>query len=113
MKHNKKRLTPKQYLINRQAAKDTFKTDVWLYENGIYLSNWAVGDKEVFQAAKLVTETLRKFRHLLDSEENTLLDSYMLKIHNPIKRNKITKKQSYQVMNISKKIKRLAAKLGY
>jgi len=112
MKYRKKKLTPKQYLINRQSAKDTLSTDIWMYENGIYLKNLAVGSAEVFQAVKLANQTLRQYKHFVGVEQADLLRSFLYRAQCPKKRIKITLGQSYRVMNLTKKIKRLAGKLG-
>ncbi len=112
MKYKKKKLTPKQYLINRQSAKDTFATQVWMHQNGVLLQNLEVGSVEVFQAAKLANEVLRQYGYLIGAEQAKLLISFLNKAQNPKARIKITQGQSYKILNLTKKIKRLAGKVG-
>jgi len=110
--NKKKRLTAKQYLIARQSAKDTVKTDIWMLQNGVLLENLAVGSVEVFQAAKLANQVLKKYHYLLGADQADLLGDFLNRAYCPQKRTKITLGQSYKVMNLTKKIKRLAGKVG-
>ena len=112
MKYKKKILTPKQYLINRQSGRDSLKTDVWMHQNGVLLQKLEVGSVEVFQAAKLANEVLRQYRYLVGADQAELLFSFLDKAHNPKTRIKITQGQSYRILNLTKKIKRLAGKVG-
>lgn len=112
MNYKKKKLSPKQYLINRQSGRDSLQTDFWMHQNGVLLQNLAVGSIEIFQAAKLANEVLRQYRYLVGADQAVLLLSFLNKAHNPKTRIKITQGQSYKVMNLTKKIKRQAGKVG-
>lgn len=81
-------------------------------QNGVFLQNLEVGSVEVFQAAKLANEALRQYRYLVDANQTELLSSFLNKAHNPKTRIKITQGQSYKILNLTKKIKRLAGKVG-
>lgn len=83
-----------------------------MHQNGVLLLSLDVGSIEVFQAAKLAHEVLRQYRYLVGADQAKALISFLNKAHNPKARIKITQGQSYKILNLTKKIKRLAGKIG-
>ena len=87
-----------------QAAEK--KTNKWLAEHGVSLS--ALNEATVWQlqAQKAATNLLKEKIHFLTEQEQNFLMNFALAMMHKKSRKKITSSQTYQVLNICKKINR-------
>ncbi len=92
--------------LNKQHLKDEQLANDWLKENGI--TNRLFMEVQVFQlqAYKTATNILKHNVELLKNNEYELLTSYCKKMLNSKQRNNITKRNTYQILNIGTRINR-------
>ena len=98
--------------MNKQDYNQTQITNNWLKQNGVNVAHIYVGTKELFQAQKLATHTLKEHGYLLQNNQAAKLNNFLQATRNYQKRNKITQGQCFKVMNIAKQAQRLSAKLN-
>jgi hypothetical protein len=82
------------------------KTNIWLADNGVSLS--ALTDATIWQlqAQKAASNLLKEKSHFLTELEHCLLMNYALAMMHKKSIKKITSSQTYQVLNLCKKINR-------
>ena len=92
--------------LNVQHLKDEQLSNEWLKENGI--TNRLFNETQVFQlqAYKTATNILKHNVEHLKTNEYELLTSYCKRMLNSKQRNSITKRNTYQILNISTRINR-------
>jgi hypothetical protein len=105
----KDRLTHKQREIIYKQRQDSAAATQWLKSQGIKDDHLHIGIKEMFEAAKLATNTLKHNGRLLSAEEAQTLNRFLLRTGKK-SRSKITQGQCWTVMNIAKAAVRRAAK---
>jgi len=87
-------------------------TDDWLRKNGINVAHIYAGTKELFQATKLATATLKNWGYLLVQNQAHSLNQFLVATRMVSTRNKITQGQCFKVMNIAKQAQRKSAKFN-
>ena len=92
--------------LNKQHLKDEQLANDWLKENGI--TNRLFNEAQVFQlqAYKTATNILKHNVELLKTNEYEQLTSYCKRMLNSRQRNSITKRNTYQILNIGTRINR-------
>jgi hypothetical protein len=92
--------------LNKQHLKDEQLANDWLKENGI--TNRLFMEVQVFQlqAYKTATNILKHNVELLKTNEYEQLTSYCKRMLNSRQRNSITKRNTYQILNIGTRINR-------
>ena len=98
--------------MNKNDFHQTQITNNWLKQNGVNVAHIYAGTKELFQAQKLATQTLKEHGALLQNNQAAKLNNFLEATRNYQKRNKITQGQCFKVMNIAKQAQRLCAKLN-
>jgi len=89
-----------------KTLKNQQKTAQWLLANGISTAQFEKADIWLLQAQKTVFYLLKhKIELLSETQKDALMDFYYCANHSQ-KRNSITKRQTYEVMNLGKKLKR-------
>jgi hypothetical protein len=92
--------------LNKLHIKEEQTANNWLKENGI--TNRLFNEAQVFQlqAYKAATNILQHNVELLKNNEYEELTSYCTAMLNSKQRNSITKRNTYQILNISTRINR-------
>ena len=92
--------------LNKLHIKEEQTANNWLKENGI--TNRLFNEVQVFQlqAYKTATNILKHNVELLKNGEYELLTSYCKAILSSRQRNSITKRNTYEILNISTRINR-------
>ena len=92
--------------LNKLHIKEEQTANNWLKENGI--TNRLFNEVQVFQlqAYKTATNILKHNVELLKNGEYEQLISYCKAILNSRQRNSITKRNTYEILNISTRINR-------
>ena len=92
--------------LNKLHIKEEQTANKWLKENGI--TNRLFNEVQVFQlqAYKTATNILKHNVELLKNGEYEQLISYCKAILNSKQRNSITKRNTYQILNIGTRINR-------
>ena len=92
--------------LNKQHLKDEQLANNWLIDNGI--TNRLFMEVQVFQlqAYKTATNILKHNVELLKTNEYEQLTSYCKRMLNSKQRNSITKRNTYQILNIGTRINR-------
>jgi hypothetical protein len=89
-----------------KTLKNEQKTAKWLKDNGISEAQFKTDDIWLLQAQKSATALLKKQIDLLnDKQQNTLMNFCYMAMNSNTRKN-ITKRMSYEVLNISKQLKR-------
>jgi hypothetical protein len=98
-------MNPITSLSRRDQAAEK-KTNKWLADNGVGLS--ALTDATIWQlqAQKAASNLLKEKIHFLTELEQNFLMNYALAMMHKKSRKKITSSQTYQVLNLCKKINR-------
>ena len=89
--------------------KDTIaqqKTADWLNSNGISEKQFSTDNIWILQATKTANNLLKKHIDKLNGQEQTLLMNFCFVMMDSRQRHTITKRMSYAVMNINKKVRR-------
>jgi hypothetical protein len=97
------------YKETNKNHKDTVaqqKTADWLKENGICEKQFSIDNIWILQATKTANNLLKKHIDKLNEQEQTLLMNFCFVMMDSIQRHTITKRMSYAVMNINKKVRR-------
>jgi len=92
--------------INKQHLKDEQIANNWLIDNGITQTLFNKVQAFQLQAYKAATNILKHNVELLKNNEYEELTSYCSVILNSKQRNSITKRNTYQILNISTRINR-------
>jgi len=92
--------------LNKQHLKDEQLTNDWLKANGITQTLFNKVQVFQLQAYKTATNVLKHNVELLTDKEKILLMNYCTAMLNSKQRNSITKRNTYQILNISKRINR-------
>ena len=92
--------------LNKLHIKEEQTANNWLKENGI--TNRLFMEVQVFQlqAYKTATNILKHNVELLKTNEYEQLTSYCKRMLNSRQRNSITKRNTYQILNIGTRINR-------
>ena len=92
--------------LNKLHIKEEQTANNWLKENGI--TNRLFNEAQVFQlqAYKTATNILKHNVELLKNGEYEQLTNYCKAILNSRQRNSITKRNTYEILNISTRINR-------
>ena len=89
-----------------KTLKNEQKTAQWLLANGISTAQFEKTDISILQAQKTAFYLIKHKAELLSAEQkHALMDFYYCANHSQ-KRRSITKSQTYEVMNLGKKLKR-------
>ena len=89
-----------------KTLKNEQKTAQWLLANGINTTQFEKTDIWLLQAQKTAFYLLKhKIELLSEAQKDTLMDFYYCANHSQ-KRSSITKRQTYEIMNLGKKLKR-------
>jgi len=89
-----------------KTLKNEQKTAKWLFANGISTAQFEKTDMWLLQAQKTAFYLLKhKIELLSEAQKDALMDFYYCANHSQ-KRSSITKCQTYEVINLSKKLKR-------
>jgi hypothetical protein len=89
-----------------KTLKNEQKTAQWLLANGISITQFEKTDIWLLQAQKTAFYLLKHKTELLsEAQKDALMEFYYCANHNQ-KRSSITKRKTYEVMNIGKKLKR-------
>jgi hypothetical protein len=94
-----------QYQIRVSALRDTQATDAWLKQRGLDATTFATTDALHLKAQAAAKRTLgidseHKQLELLDSKHAILLNDYLKCMRNKRKRERLSDKRAYQVLNI-------------
>ena len=92
--------------LNKQHLKDEQIANNWLIDNGITQTLFNKVQAFQLQAYKAATKILKHNVELLKNNEYEELTSYCKAILNSKQRNSITKRNTYQILNISTRINR-------
>ena len=92
--------------LNAQHLKDEQLTNDWLKANGITQTLFNKVQVFQLQAYKQATNILKHNFELLTDKEKDLLINYCAAMLNSRQRNSITKRNTYQILNISTRINR-------
>jgi hypothetical protein len=92
--------------LNKQHLKDEQIANNWLIDNGITQTLFNKVQVFQLQAYKAATNILKHNVELLKNGEYEQLTSYYNAILNSKQRNSITKRNTYQILNISTRINR-------
>ena len=92
--------------LNAQHLKDEQLTNDWLKANGITQALFNKVQVFQLQAYKQATNILKHNFELLTDKEKDLLINYCAAMLNSRQRNSITKRNTYQILNISTRINR-------
>ena len=92
--------------LNAQHLKDEQLTNDWLKANGITQTLFNKVQVFQLQAYKQATNILKHNVELLTDKEKDLLMNYCTTMLNSRQRNSITKRNTYQILNISTRINR-------
>ena len=92
--------------INKQHLKDEQIANNWLIDNGITQTLFNKVQAFQLQAYKAATNILKHNVELLKNNEYEELTSYCTAMLNSKQRNSITKRNTYQILNISTRINR-------
>ena len=97
------------YKETNKNHKDTVaqqKTADWLNSNGISEQQFSTDNIWLLQATKTANNLLKKHIDKLNEQEQTLLMNFCFVMMDSRQRHTITKRISYAVMNINKKVRR-------
>jgi hypothetical protein len=95
-----------------KTLKNEQKTEEWLLANGISAAQFEKTDIWLLQAQKTAFYLLKhKIELLSEAQKDLLMDFYYCANHSQ-KRSSITKRQTYEVMNLGKKLKRAEFKVN-
>lgn len=97
--------------LNAQHLKDEQLANEWLKANGISQRLFIKTQGFQLQAYKTATNILKHNVNLLKTNEYELLTSYCKRMLNSRQRNSITKRNTYQILNIGTRINRHIRKL--
>ena len=92
--------------LNKQHIKDEQIANNWLIDNGITQTLFNKVQVFQLQAYKTATNILKHNVELLKNGEYELLTSYCKAILSSRQRNSITKRNTYEILNISTRINR-------
>jgi len=92
--------------LNAQHLKDEQLTNDWLKSNGITQTLFNKVQVFQLQAYKQATNILKHNFELLTDKEKDLLMNYCTAMLNSRQRNSITKRNTYQILNIGTRINR-------
>ena len=92
--------------LNKQHLKDEQLANNWLIDNGITQTLFNKVQVFQLQAYKAATNILKHNAELLKNNEYEQLTSYCKQMLNSRQRNSITKRNTYQILNISTRINR-------
>ena len=92
--------------LNKQHLKDEQLANNWLIDNGITQTLFNKVQVFQLQAYKAATNILKHNFELLTDKEKDLLINYCAAMLNSRQRNSITKRNTYQILNISTRINR-------
>jgi hypothetical protein len=98
--------------MNKNDFHQTQITNNWFAQNGVNVAHIYAGTKELFQAQKLATQTLKEHGKLLQHNQSVKLNNFLQATRSYKKRNKITQGQCFKILNIAKQAQRLCAKLN-
>lgn len=104
------KLTNNQWMINDNTRIANNITNSWLKQNGITAEVLNKVKIEVLQATKIATNILKSDDTIYLNETEALYIQLFLKTTKSGKRNKLTKKQCYDIVNISHYIERRKTK---
>ena len=110
MKYKKKRLTPKQFVINNQQKYDTKIADSLLKQNGLNPNTFAKLDLKVAQAKIAAHELEEKYSKYLSDEHIEKIKAFNRKVINSKKCHLLKPNAAYPILNLASKIKRQAYK---
>lgn len=94
------------YNIQRQTIKSEKQTKQWLKDNGLNNDYFADIKLHLAQAQQIATNLLKYHATLLGQNEAHSLNNFLLAIKNKKKRQKLSAKHAYKVMNIAKAVNR-------
>ena len=97
--------------MQQKDIKQRIQSDRWFTQNGINVAHIYAGTKELFEATKLATNTLKNFGCLLEQNQAHTLNNFLKATRTPKARDKITQGQCFKVMNITKQAQRKYSKL--
>ncbi len=92
--------------LNKQHLKDEQIANNWLIDNGITQTLFNKVQVFQLQAYKTATNILKHNVELLKTNEYEQLTSYCKRMLNSKQRNSITKRNTYQILNIGTRINR-------
>ena len=92
--------------LNKQHLKDEQLANNWLIDNGITQTLFNKVQVFQLQAYKAATNILKHNFELLTDKEKDLLMNYCTAMLNSRQRNSITKRNTYQILNIGTRINR-------
>jgi len=92
--------------LNAQHLKNEEIANNWLIDNGITQTLFNKVQVFQLQAYKAATNILKHNFELLTDKEKDLLINYCAAMLNSRQRNSITKRNTYQILNISTRINR-------
>lgn len=104
------KLTNNQWMINDNTRIANNITNTWLKQNGITAEVLNKVKIEVLQATKIATNILKSDDTIYLNETEALYIQLFLKTAKSGNRNKLTKKQCYDIVNISHYIERRKTK---
>ena len=94
------------YNIQRKTQKAEKQANTWLKDNGLNNGYFADIELHLVQAQKTATNILKNHANLIGQNEANTLVSYLKAMSNKRKRQKITAKQAYRVVNIGNTVNR-------
>lgn len=97
--------------MNRKDISQRYHTDYWLSQQGINVAHIYVGTKELFQATKLATNTIKHWHWLLEQNQVQTLNQFLKATRSAGTRSRITQGQCFKVLNIAKQARRKSAKV--
>ncbi len=109
MKYKQKRLTQKQYIIQKKADRDTQLANHWFIQNGIDEQYLHIGIPQLYIAMKLARRAIDDHACLLSFDKLDFLNKFINDASRVGNRQKIKQGRCFKAMNICKQAIRKVA----